>query len=149
MSEWTNVDGYLRIDRDWSVGDVAELEFPMPPRWVSAHPNIAENTGQVALTRGPLVYCLESADPHPDQLRIAIDQEVSPVQEEALVGLRFTAEHVLPDPGWEDSLYRPTVGDEARGEPVAVTAIPYYAWANGKAAPMRVWLKRTLTAGRS
>ena len=149
MGESANGAGYLAIDRDWSVGDVVDLDFPMLPRWVSAHPNVAENAGRVALTRGPLVYCVESADPHPDQLRIAIDDEVLPVEEESIVGLRFPAEHVPADPGWEQSLYRPTVRDEASGEPAAVTAIPYYAWANGKAAPMRVWLKRTRTAGRS
>src|SRR5262249_58173215 len=57
--------GYLRIERAWQSGDVVELEFPMDPRLIEAHPWIESTRGSVAIERGPLVYCLEQAD-HPD-----------------------------------------------------------------------------------
>lgn len=141
MGESASGGGYLKIDRDWLAGDVVELDFPMPPRWVTAHPEVVENMGRVALTRGPLVYCVESSDPHPEHLRIAINGPVERVDEEEMVKLRIAAEHVPPDRGWDGVLYR-TAGDhDLEGKPAVVTAIPYYAWANGEAKPMRVWLK--------
>ena len=53
---------YTRIDRDWSVGDVVELTLPMPVRVLRGHRLAEEITNQVAVQRGPVVYCLESAD---------------------------------------------------------------------------------------
>ncbi|HTV71117.1 MAG TPA: beta-L-arabinofuranosidase domain-containing protein, partial [Rhizobiaceae bacterium] len=54
--------GYLNIKREWSAGDVIELELPMPPERIYAHPSVKENVGRVALKRGPLVYCVEETD---------------------------------------------------------------------------------------
>ena len=48
--------------RAWAAGDVVELTLPMKPRLVEAHPLVEEARNQVAVMRGPLVYCLESID---------------------------------------------------------------------------------------
>lgn len=40
----------------------SELELDMPAQYVYANPNVRQNLGQVALQRGPLVYCVEQAD---------------------------------------------------------------------------------------
>ncbi|HUF39272.1 MAG TPA: beta-L-arabinofuranosidase domain-containing protein [Anaerolineales bacterium] len=142
MGDRASGPGYLRIERGWSAGDVVGLDFPMPPRWVAAHPRVVENVGRVALMRGPLVYCLESSAPHPEHLRIAIDGVVESMDINGMVGLRFEAEHAPPGPGWEGSLYRRARAGDPGGSPVRVIAIPYFAWANGEAGPMRVWLRR-------
>ena len=55
---------YTCVDRVWQVGDRIDLHLPMVPRLVVSHPRVATNAGQVALTRGPIVYCLEAVD-HP------------------------------------------------------------------------------------
>lgn len=139
--------GYLVIDRDWSPGDAVEMDFPMPARWVASHPQVLENTGRAALTRGPLVYCLESSNPHPENVRIAIDGEVERVKVvgiaglDRMIGLRFDANHISPDPDWDRILYRPAAAHTDEGSPISVTAIPYFAWANGEPRPMRVWLR--------
>ena len=140
--EWANSSGYLVIDREWAVGDKVEVEFPMPPRWVVAHPKVVDNTGRVALARGPMVYCVESSDPHPDRLRIAIDRDVEVMKQERMVALRFIADEVEADPGWGWALYRTVETGPVRGNRVEVTAIPYFAWANREAMPMRVWLPK-------
>ena len=55
-------DGYLRWEREWSVGDELVLEFPMAPRLVRASDDIDSVRGCVAYERGPLVYCFEGGD---------------------------------------------------------------------------------------
>lgn len=53
---------YFDVTRSWTQGDRLLLTLPMPPRvWVGP-PQIEANRGQVALCRGPLVYCLERQD---------------------------------------------------------------------------------------
>ncbi len=54
--------GFVNIERNWKPGDRISLDFSMPARLISAHPLVEECRGQVAVVRGPLVYCLESAD---------------------------------------------------------------------------------------
>src|SRR5262249_44833796 len=44
------------------TADVGVLTLPMKPRLVEAHPLVEEARNQVAVMRGPLVYCVESTD---------------------------------------------------------------------------------------
>ena len=53
---------FLSIQRLWSPGDLIELEFDMPITLRRAHPKVKGHRDKVAVTRGPLVYCLESTD---------------------------------------------------------------------------------------
>ena len=55
-------NGFAPIRRAWQAGDVVELNLPMPVRRVAAHEAVKENAGQVALERGPIVYCVEWPD---------------------------------------------------------------------------------------
>ena len=62
--------GYATVTRDWSAGDTVTLELDMTPRVVAPHPRIDAVRGCLAIERGPLVYCLETADaPHRDGRR--------------------------------------------------------------------------------
>src|SRR5215471_13536480 len=54
--------GYVQISRAWKQGDVIELKLAMPVQPVRANPLVQADVGRAALTRGPLVYCVESAD---------------------------------------------------------------------------------------
>lgn len=134
--------GYVALERIWEAGDRVELQLPVAPRWVESHPAVLENAGRAALAVGPLVYCVESADPHPENLRIDIDRAPERVEEGGLVRYRLHAIKVPSDPAWDHALYRPAGGPSAGGEPASVQAIPYFAWANGEPRPMRVWLRR-------
>ena len=53
---------YLPIERQWAAGDVIRLRMEMPPQVLEANPRVADDTGRVALQRGPLVYCMEGID---------------------------------------------------------------------------------------
>jgi uncharacterized protein len=139
--------GYLRLERVWSRGDAVELELPMPPRLIEAHPWIEATHGRVAIERGPLVYCLEAAD-HPGA-PIA-DLELDPAasltsawEPDRLGGIAVVhaSGWAVDTSAWGRRLYR-EVGSAppASRRSAALTAIPYYAWANRGPGAMRVWI---------
>src|SRR5256885_4552654 len=53
---------YLNVRRQWSQGDVIRLQFPMMPQVLAANPRVADDTGHVAVQRGPWIYCLAGID---------------------------------------------------------------------------------------
>ncbi|OUC08851.1 hypothetical protein RY27_06495 [Litorilinea aerophila] len=136
---------YAVLKRSWSPGDVIELDLPMEPRLVKAHPKVEEAANHVAIMRGPVVYCLESVDlpPAVSMDEIYIPRDVRPVvrYDEELLGGLATLEldaWVIHGPPWDGQLYR-ILGGESR-QPVQVRLIPYYAWNNRGETQMTVWL---------
>jgi DUF1680 family protein len=138
---------YHQVRRIWRAGDVLELDLPLQPRLMQAHPLVEETRNQVAITRGPLVYCLESTD-LPDDLRVS---EVLLPRQTRLVSfakadgplmgmtlLKATATWRREDRGFDAPLYR-EVPDQTPQE-TEITLIPYFAWANRGASEMSVWL---------
>jgi len=115
---------YISISRAWAPGDLVEMELAMPIVARRAHSKVKSAQGRVALTRGPLVYCLESVDnPGLDLF-------------EAKIGLASLAtEHRSSLLGGIWVLRGETVWGEA------FTAIPYYSWANRGQSQMAVWLR--------
>jgi DUF1680 family protein len=122
----------------------------MTPRQIESHPYALENTGHVALMRGPLVYCVEQADQpgiDPRDLVLPSNAEIRAEHREDLLSgvsvLRFRGEMRAQDAEWSGKLYRTAQPSKpTAGKPVEVTAIPYYAWANRAPGRMQVWLKR-------
>ncbi len=55
-------ESYFEIKRVWKTGDFVDLDLPMPVRLMEANPLVEEDLNQVAIQRGPIVYCLESPD---------------------------------------------------------------------------------------
>jgi hypothetical protein len=141
--------GYLRLERAWAGGDVVELDTPIAPRLVEAHPWIESARGGVAIERGPLVYCLEQAD-HPKARIADLEIDATAPLTAAWEPDRLEGVTVVGAAGWEidraswgDRLYRPLgSAPPASRRPVALTAIPYYAWANREPGAMRVWIPR-------
>lgn len=135
---------YLRVHREWRSGDTVQLVLPMAVRCLMSHPRVEANRGQMALARGPLVYCLEQAD-HPGvdvrDVRLPAGATWEPTAEPALLGGIITLRGEAVVAGCpRDTLYQPFQREETNGRMVPVTAIPYYAWANREAGPMRVWV---------
>ena len=140
--------GYLRIERAWKRGDVVELDLPMPARLTEAHPRIESTRGCVAIERGPLVYCLETAD-NPDghvaDLEIdtaaPLESTWAPDRLGGVVLVKATGWAVETRP-WANQLYRQVGAPPAARRRVALTAVPYYAWANREPGAMRIWIPR-------
>lgn len=133
-------DGYLVLAREWKAGDTVELEYPMPVRRIAANPNVKSNQGLLALQRGPLVYCLEQVDCEGPvaTLYLPLETELQ-VRRTNLFGGMIVLDgvaRVADPPSWSRRLYQPA----ADARPVAFRALPYYAWENRAAGPMKVWL---------
>jgi uncharacterized protein len=133
-------DGYARVRRDWSAGATVTLDLPMPPRVVQPHPRIDAVRGCVALTRGPLVYCLEQADlPTGVTLEDVRIDPTAPIGTGDLpdVPVTLSTSGTVEEPT-TDELY-PTVATAVRRAPVTITAVPYFLWGNRGTGAMRVW----------
>lgn len=138
---------YLRIKRNWQAGDVIELLMPMHAMFNEAHPYVEAARGCVAISRGPLVYCLEQHDQEKDAsvLDATVDPS-APVAEirEAetlggIVALRVEGE-IVARGDWERRLYRPVGPSDRTIRRAMLKAIPYFTWANREPAPMTVWI---------
>jgi hypothetical protein len=120
--------------RAWQPGDAVVLDLDMTTRVTVPDPRVDAVRGCVALERGPLVYCIETADlPAGVALEeVRVDRDVQPVPVERadlaspLVGLTVPAVQASFDGQTERS--------------IEVGAIPYFAWANRSVEAMRVWI---------
>ncbi len=111
------------LRRRWSAGDEITLSMDMPITLQRAHPRVKGHAGKAALTRGPLVYCLESVDnPGMDIFNACLRPE------------SLTVEH-KPDLLGGIVVLR---GETVTGTPV--TAIPYHLWGNRGESQMNVWV---------
>ncbi len=123
-------------DRTWKPGDTVVLDLDMSIRVTEPDRRVDAVRGCVAFERGPLVYCVETADiPSGTQLEdLAVDNDRQPAEVSrddiapAMVGISVP----VIDHGSAD----PAAGDLVAG------AIPYFAWANRKVEAMRVWIPR-------
>ena len=140
---------YFEIHRPWRAGDRVQVKFDMTPQWIRANPLVREDAGRVAIQRGPLVYCMESADQ--PALGSVFDAELSelsePFREEFRAGLLggiTVLRHkgkVTEEPLDEAPLYEAAAKAEPLAyEPADLVFIPYYAWANRGQGAMEVWI---------
>lgn len=145
ISEEIKPGSYLKLSRSWSDGDRIELSFQMEVRKTSCNPLVYENLGRMALSRGPLVYCLESVDNTGFDVWDLLIPEDTVLQAEWAPNLLdgvmvIRGEGYVADSEWgQDSLYR--VLNPAKARKTGFLAIPYYAWANREPGPMSVWIR--------
>ena len=115
---------YETIDRIWSPeGETLEFNFDMSIQLRHAHPKVKGHAGRVAITRGPLVYCLESVD-NSDIDIFAARLDPSTLREEFAPEL--LGECVV--------IHGKTTDDKV------LKFIPYFLWANRGESQMTVWV---------
>lgn len=134
---------YAELNRKWKAGDQVELILPMEAQLVEANPLVEENRNQVAVKRGPVVYCLESQDmPGKNIFNVCLPAGISlkanPIKIDGadMMGLEGTATWI-EQKNWKNVLYRPIT--EAKTN-VPVKLVPYFAWGNRGHSEMSVWL---------
>jgi DUF1680 family protein len=136
---------YFEIGRKWTKGDRVELIFPMSVQLLEAHPLVEEARNQVAIRRGPIVYCVESVD-LPDNvgiMSVAVSSETlfqNRFVENLLGGVTVleTKANIRNGDDWSDTLYRRLSSDKTKT--VDIRLIPYYAWGNRGEGEMTVWI---------
>jgi DUF1680 family protein len=139
--------GYVRLSRVWAPGTTVVLDLHLPVRQVSAHPRVDAVRGCVALTRGPLVYCLEQADLPPDAVLedVRLDPEAPVVlalangPDPSTPPVTLVARGSTVSDG-DASLYRTAAYDAGTAPPITLRAVPYFLWSNRAKGAMRVWI---------
>lgn len=126
--------GYAMFDVQ--DGSVVELELPMEIHFVEANPRIKETAGKCAVTRGPIVYCLESVDNGENLWDITLLEN----------GKQFVLQN--------DTYHAPVIEMDALRRPETKTLyalkscdrerftaklIPYFAFANRGVSDMQIW----------
>ena len=137
---------YLPISRTWVEGDEVQLSLSLPVDFVEAHPH-SSNNGRLAISRGPLIYCIEAVDHRGCDvfdILLSPDTQISPHSKSDLLGgvgvLRGKA-LLIDKSDWEGKLYRLCKEKQkTHSESVQITAIPYFAWANRELGKMLVWI---------
>lgn len=134
---------FARIERKWKKGDVITLEMPMDIRLIEGHPRIEEVRNQVAIKRGPVVYCIESPDlPGETGILDVYLPETSELKAEYkpdfLGGLATISGDVLLRKDKTDGMYR--VLNEPEWLRTRTQFVPYFAWSNRGTAEMTVWM---------
>ena len=122
------------------------LELDMAPRLYKADPRVRDNIGKAAMTRGPIVYCLEEADNGKNLHLLSIDPARKPEEEEEKGELgdiiRITAfGKRIREPEEKECLYRPADEEIVQEEDARLRFIPYYTWANRGSNEMSVWVR--------
>ena len=138
--------GAVTLTRRWKKGDRIEINFDMPVRLVEANPLVEEAKGQVAVMRGPIVYCLEGQDieggPRINDIALPADIRLTPTRTticgHEMVALEGDA-LVVNERAWDNrTLYRDL--HPAPTKRVRIRLIPYYAWDNRGVQDMSLWL---------
>jgi DUF1680 family protein len=137
--------GYLTLDREWKNGDEISIRFEMPVIVNTANPVVRKDLHKAAVSRGPLVYCLEEADNGKDLHLVSLGDKPNftvHYREELLGGVAvIKSESLIYDKTWQGKELYAEAGSP-RYLPKPLTWIPYYAWANRGIGEMKTWIWR-------
>ena len=110
--------GYAVLNRKWKDGDVVDVRFEMPLRFVKADDRVEAVKGRIAVERGPIVYCAVLPENEKDIRTCTISPEdhfEEQNQDSASVSLMDTDRHLM--------------------------FIPYFRHAQEEITQMSVWLR--------
>lgn len=142
-------NSYIALSRKWKKGDKIVLDMEMKAKLIESNPLVEESRGEVAVKRGPLVYCLEEMDidgnqnmtpgsgKTPSVSSVDIDNIVLPmdikfdVVDMEIAGSRMKAlegtARYVEEPDWKGTLYREVSRKE---RDIKIRLIPHYAYGN-------------------
>lgn len=135
-------NGYHYIEIESGKNVEVELGFSMPILRNYCNPNVSEDIGKVAISRGPFIYCLEGVDNGtnlnairlPDSALFEYSFDASLLNGIGVIktkGKKLEQNSSIP----LYSTVRPGLSD------VSLTFIPYFAWANRGENEMIVWVR--------
>ncbi len=134
---------YTTLNQSWKAGDLISINMPMDIQLVEGHPRIEEVRNQVAVKRGPVVYCVETPD-LPEGTEItnvyvkAEDHPKAVYQPDLLGGITTINTNLLLRTDQKEGMYRTVKQPIFKSYPSQL--IPYYAWSNRGKAEMTVFI---------
>ena len=134
--------GYLYVEKEWEEEECLKLVFPMKVRLIKADPRVRENVGKAAVTKGPIVYCMEEADNGKNLHLLSVSSKSVPetedmsVEDTVVKAVLMDGFRTEPDTKELYSTYTPP-----KKEQVQLKYVPYYVWANRGENEMQVWTR--------
>ena len=121
--------GYVYIPVE--EGDTILMRLDRSPYFVYPSSRIPDLSGQVAVCRGPLVYCAEGLDNKEDILGLSINSRRKPMPgpDNSLIVKGFLTEQ-------SEELYSSKKPEESM---VNIKMVPYYTWGNRGLNQMKIW----------
>ena len=135
---------FATINRVWKKGDVVSLDMPMTVNFVEGNGRIEEVRNQVAVKRGPVVYCAESTDlPQGASIldlylsgKNKFDVSYKP---EFLGGINtITTEALIRKDKEANTMYHTISKPDL--QTTKVSLVPYYSWSNRGDSEMTVFM---------
>ena len=141
----SNSSSYVTVNIDNPSLTKIEIYFDMNVRLTISHPLVEENINQVAVERGPLVYCIETPDTSLetlDDLMIGVNAKFTPVSYEIkgrkVMALETSGYSIKRSSYDTNKLYQTM--KYSHMEDVPVRFIPYFAWDNRGFGEMKIWI---------
>lgn len=134
---------FVTVNRTWKAGDVISIDMPMEGTFVEGHPLIEEVRNQVAVKRGPIVYCLESPDLPENtnilDVYIAGDSKLNAeYRPDFLGGVATISGDLLIRENKGEGMYRKV--RKPSWKTYKTNFVPYFSWSNRGDAEMTVFL---------
>lgn len=134
---------YVVLNRKWKKGDKVELNLPMAIKLMEGNPLIEEVRNQVAIKRGPVVYCIESPDLPQNtgilDVYLPLSSELkAEYKPQLLGGVTTISTEVKIRKDSSNAMYHSL--EKPQWETVQTQFVPYFSWANRGSAEMTVWV---------
>ena len=119
------------------------LDMPMDVKLLEGNPLIEEVRNQVAVKRGPVVYCVETPDlpENTDILDVYLPVQsnlTATFKPDLLGGISTITGNLKLRKDTKEGMY--TEVTQPTWETSEVQLVPYFSWANRGASEMSVWL---------
>lgn len=128
VTDYKTANGFALLERTWKKGDKISVIFPLDIKEIIAREEVKSDSGRIAFSRGPVIFCVEETD-NGKVRNISVDKEPDPSFEfrsDLLAGVGTIS----------------FKGFDSAGKEKKYFAIPYFAWANRGKGEMIVWLKK-------
>lgn len=135
------IDGYIYLD-DISEKDIfIDLSLKAELRLIKANKRVRYDAGKVAVTYGPIVYCMEEVD-NGDELYNLLIKNSKTFKRESFMHRNLELFKLIVD-GYreidnEESLYHE---NNISLEDRKITLVPYHYWGNRGLGEMQVWIR--------
>ena len=135
---------YAAVNRKWNTGDKITLTLPMPVKMMASNPLVEETRNQVAVKRGPVVYCVETAGIPKDAklFNLSLSAKGLLTPQKIMIDhtdvMALTGKANVNDVNWKNKLYSDISNRVKRT--IDVQLIPYFAWDNRGKGEMETWI---------
>ncbi|NLR91551.1 MULTISPECIES: glycoside hydrolase family 127 protein [Flammeovirga] len=132
------------VNRKWKKGDIVTIDMPMEVKLVEANPLVEEARNQVAVKRGPVVYCVETPDlPKDVNILDVYIKGAAPLKvnyDKDFLGGVATIETPILIRKDQDKKDMYSTVDRPEFEETKIKMVPYFTWNNRGQSEMTVFM---------